>query len=353
MSGVPKISIAESAEVLKSLMKQQKTALGYAKVQALYLIKIQAVETVRYLAVIIGRSEVTIHHWLKLYRTGGIEKLLEVPPKTGRPKKLDIETVAKIQRELLDPEGFNSYQEVQLWLFACLDRYVSYATIHRIVRYELQSKLKVARPSHEKQEPGIIEVFKNYLPIKIKGLINELKEKTDKKPDIIYWCQDETRLGVRTIPGKKITLKGVKPQQILQWSYTYYYVYGLIEPIGGKSFFYELSHFNTECFQVFLEQFVREYPDEIHIIHLDNARCHTAKKLKVPKNIILLFQPPYCPELNPIERLWEYIKYYLRSSLFLDLEELKTKVAHILNSLSQEIIQSLAGWDYIFDALSI
>ena len=75
-------------------MKQQKTALGYAKVQALYLIKIQAVETVRYLAVIIGRSEVTIHHWLKLYRTGGIEKLLEVPPKTGRPKKLDIETVA-------------------------------------------------------------------------------------------------------------------------------------------------------------------------------------------------------------------------------------------------------------------
>ena len=57
MSGVPKIAIAESIETLKSLMKQQKSALNYAKVQALYLLKINAVETVRYLAVIMGRSE--------------------------------------------------------------------------------------------------------------------------------------------------------------------------------------------------------------------------------------------------------------------------------------------------------
>ncbi len=68
-------------------MKKQKNALSYAKVQALYLLKIKAVETIRYLAVMMGRSESTIHYWLQLYRDGGIEKLLEEPPKTGRPKK--------------------------------------------------------------------------------------------------------------------------------------------------------------------------------------------------------------------------------------------------------------------------
>ena len=162
-------------------MKQQKTALNYAKVQALYLIKIQAVETVRYLAVIIGRSAATIHAWLQLYRQGGLEKLLEVPPQTGRRKKLDVETVASIQRELSEPEGFNSYREIQVWLFTCLERQISYSTIHRIVRYKLQSKLKVSRPSHAKQEPGVIEVFKKYLPIKIKGLIDEFKQKKDDK----------------------------------------------------------------------------------------------------------------------------------------------------------------------------
>jgi len=106
MSGVPNIEIVESASELKSMMKQQKIPLNYAKVQALYLLKIQAAETVRYLAILIGRAESTTHYWLQLYREGGLEKLLEVPPNTGRPKKLDVETVATIQKELSDPEGF-------------------------------------------------------------------------------------------------------------------------------------------------------------------------------------------------------------------------------------------------------
>ena len=353
MAGVPKIAIGESVESLKELMKAQKTALNYAKVQALYLLKIKAVETVRYLAVIVGRSETTVHSWLQVYREGGLEKLLETPPKTGRKKKIDVETVAAIQKELSDSEGFNSYKEIQLWLYICLGHAISYSSIHRLVRYELNSKLKVPRPIHEKQEPGVIAVFKNYLPTLIEGLINEFRGQTEDKRDIIYWCQDETRLGVRTISGKKITLKGVKPQQIKQWTYQYYYIYGLIEPVGGRSFFFEFSHLNSDCFERYLKKFSEEYLNQIHIIQLDNAPFHTAQDLEIPSNIILLFQPPYCPELNPIERLWEYIKYKLRSQLFINLEDLKTKVANTLNFSSQETIRSLAGWDHILDALSI
>ncbi len=97
---------------------------------------------------------------------------------------------------------------------------------------------------------------------------------------------------------------------------------------------------------IFFEKFCRENPNEIHIIQLDNATIHTAKKLKVPNNIILLFQPPTCgqvlccPEINPIERLWEYVKYRLRSLWFTDLDDVKDKVAQIFNSLSTDIIIS-------------
>ena len=87
MSGVPKIEIAESVGELKLLMKQQKSGLGYAKVQSLYLLKIKVVENVNYLAVIISRGESTIHRWLQLYKKGGLSLLLEEPQKTGRPKK--------------------------------------------------------------------------------------------------------------------------------------------------------------------------------------------------------------------------------------------------------------------------
>ena len=93
MSRVSKIEIRESAETLKKLIKKQKSGLNYAKLQVLYLLKIQATKTVRYLAILVGRSESTIYYWLQLYRTGGLEKLLGDQPKTERPKKLNIETV--------------------------------------------------------------------------------------------------------------------------------------------------------------------------------------------------------------------------------------------------------------------
>ena len=122
---------------------------------------------------------------------------------------------------------------------------------------------------------------------RIEGIIKDIRDKWLDKREVAYWCQDETRVGLRTELGKKITLKGVKPQQTLQWHYEYYYIYGLIEPVGGGSFFYEFSHFNSDCMSIFLEKFKQENQEKIHIIQLDNASIHTAKKLEVPENIIL------------------------------------------------------------------
>ena len=123
--------------------------------------------------------------------------------------------------------------------------------------------------------------------------------------------------------------------------------------VRQSGFFDEFSHFNSDCMKIFLDKFKQENQEKIHIIQLDNASIHTAKKLKVPDNIILLFQPPYCPEVNPIERVWQYIKYHLRSLLYMDLDDVKEKVAQILNSLSREVITSLAAWDCFYNALSL
>lgn len=57
-----------------------------------------------------------------------------------------------------------------------------------------------------------------------------------------------------------------------------------------------------ECFQIFLELVSEYFADIILIIQLDNGRFHNAKNLKIPDNIILMFQPPHYPESNPIER---------------------------------------------------
>lgn len=86
---------------------------------------------------------------------------------------------------------------------------------------------------------------------------------------------------------------------------------------------------------------------------MDNGRFHTSKKLVVPENIILLFQPPYCPELNPIEHLWQYLKADLRWSSFKTLEQLQIKLGQLLAQLTPEIIASITGYPFILDALSV
>ena len=67
----------------------------------------------------------------------------------------------------------------------------------------------------------------------------------------------------------------------------------MVEPISGNNFFWEFTHLNSFCFEIFLDLFSEHYPDELHIIQLDNGALHKALSLNIPENIILLFQPPY------------------------------------------------------------
>lgn len=73
----------------------------------------------------------------------------------------------------------------------------------------------------------------------------------------------------------------------------------------------------------------------------------------MPQNIILLFQPAHTPQVNPIERLWEELKKDLSWELFDKLDELKIAVRQILNQLTDQVVASITGWDFILEALSV
>jgi transposase len=165
--------------------------------------------------------------------------------------------------------------------------------------------------------------------------------------------EDESRFGLKTQQGKMITARGVKPEGVHQWKFEAFWLYGAVEPLTGEHFLYQFSHVDKDCFEEFLEKFAQAYPETINIIQLDNGRFHKAKGLKIPENVILLFQPPYCPELNPIERLWQYIKRFLTWHLFENLTELEEKLTQIIGDLTQDIVASVTGYPFILDALSV
>jgi transposase len=103
---------------------------------------------------------------------------------------------------------------------------------------------------------------------------------------------------------------------------------------------------------MFLEQLAEKYPDHLNVIQLDNGKFHQSSRLKIPDNILLNFQPPYSPELNPIERIWLHIKQELSWGIYENLDGLKEKFCAFLEEVSTEEIASIAGWDYILSALA-
>jgi hypothetical protein len=164
-------------------------------------------------------------------------------------------------------------------------------------------------------------------------------------------CQDETRLGLKTITGRVITAMGVKPVGLSQWQRDNFYLYGVVEPLSGYSFFYEFSHLDTDCFQLFLDMLSAQIGDDIAVIQFDQGAFHRAKALDCPENIIPIFQPPHSPELNPIERFWEFLKAKLQWENCPTLAQLRQKLTDVLKAITPEQIAALTSYDFILEAL--
>lgn len=165
--------------------------------------------------------------------------------------------------------------------------------------------------------------------------------------------EDETRIGLMVILRRVLTLMGVKPVSSFQHRFENFYVYGAVEASTGEGFFLELPYLNSEMFQIFIDEFSKKYGDTINIMVVDNGRYHIARALEIPRNVKLIFLPPYSPELNPIERLWQLIKDKLASlGVFKNLEEVGKRVGDILSRLTSSEVQSITGYQYIMNAIN-
>ena len=202
---------------MREILKQQKRILAYNKVQMLYLFQSKQVETVREVSTVLGKGEATIHRWLYQYRKGGLENLLKNRQVFGRPKKFSVERAATLQQELRAPEGFKSYKEVHLWLGLIKGIASSYSAVYSLVRRELKSKLKIPRPRSISQKSTAINEFKSSWHQQIKALLDKASPQLNKYKKVIFWCSDETRIGLHTIRLRKLTLSGVKPLKKHQW----------------------------------------------------------------------------------------------------------------------------------------
>jgi len=126
---------------------------------------------------------------------------------------------------------------------------------------------------------------------------------------IEIWFQDEARVGQQGTLTRLWARRGTRPRAPRDRRYKYAYLFGAVCPARGVGAGLVLPHANTETMNLHLQEISRCVRPGAHaILVLDGAGYHQAGDIDVPENITLLPLPPYSPELNPVENVWQYLR---------------------------------------------
>lgn len=180
----------------------------------------------------------------------------------------------------------------------------------------------------------------------------ELKAGHPDRP-LEWWFQDEARLGQQGTLTAVWAETGSRPEAVKQTEYDWVYLYAAVNPLTGASSAMLAPTVNTAYMNEHLKFISRQVAPGAHaILVLDQAGWHVAKALQVPKNITLLHLPPYSPELNPVERVWAYLRsHYLSNRVFKSYEELFEIVKASWNCLDEERLKSICHTAWVERAI--
>ena len=110
-----------------------------------------------------------------------------------------------------------------------------------------------------------------------------------------------------------------------------------------------LSRKAIKAMNEFLVRFAATLAEDGHaVMVLDRAGWHTAKRLVIPSNVTLVWLPPYSPEINPVERVWLYLREKHWSHRLLDTgDAIVDALCRAWNALTAERLRSLTSYPYL------
>ncbi len=122
-----------------------------------------------------------------------------------------------------------------------------------------------------------------------------------------------------------------------------------MRPATGEDFALVLPHVSAAATGEFLARFARTLGRREHaVMVLDGAGWHTSNDLRVPGNVTLVRLPPYAPELNPVERVWLYLRErHVSHRLLDDYGAIVDALCRAWRQLTAERLRSLTGYPYL------
>ena len=172
--------------------------------------------------------------------------------------------------------------------------------------------------------------------------------------DLEIWFGDEARIGQKNKITRRWARRGSRPSAPSDQRTASTYIFGAICPAQGKAVGLILPWCNTEAMNHHLAAISAKVAPGRHAVRLlDQAGWHTTPQLVVPDNISIIRLPAKCPELNPQENVWEFMRdNWLSNRIFTCYDNLVDHCCDAWNKLVQQpwIVMSigLRGWAHRF-----
>jgi len=298
-----------------------------------------------------GRSMTTIQTWFENYREHGVAGL--EPSKAPRGFSGALHDQARKElRKKLSKGSFRRAEDARVWLERRFGITLSTNRVG-VLLGKLGARLKVVRPRHPNSCDLKREQFRTQLARQMFAALKaQHPDEQWKERPVRVWIADEARFGLQPCLKRSWVSRGVKAHKDSRISYQWRYVWGAVEVDGDESAYLYTEGADTEFSLSFLEQISRKDPDSEHVVIWDGAGFHPGgTHERIPENVTVLKQPPYSPELNCIEKLWDMLRDGLCNRSWKDIDHLLEQATRWLRDFweSPERIHSLVGQGWLLD----
>ena len=162
--------------------------------------------------------------------------------------------------------------------------------------------------------------------------------------------QDEARFGRMSDPRACWAPAPLRPTVNLALVREFRYEYAAVSPWDGNLDYMTSDKMNTEAMSRFLARVSQSHKDDFIVMVLDGASSHKSKELEIPENVTLVLLPPYSPELNPAEYIWNALRRdRFANRVFDSLDAATQQAEEGLAEMASDsnAVKSLTNWSWI------
>ena len=245
----------------------------------------------------------SVKSWLESFVLFDYEGLIDREGR-GRKPRLPLEEEEKFKSRLDEIQdkregGSMGVKEIRKLLSdefdCCYSRSGVYALLDRLNIVWISGRSK-----HPKTSEEAILQFKKHFPEEVEKIMKAVNGNNNK---------DESRAGQQGTLSRTWARKGTRPRVVRQKQFLSTYIFGAVCPDKDKGCALILPECSTGMMQIHLDEISKNIEEGHYgIILMDRASWHTTEALVIPKNLFLMPLPPYSPELNPMEQVWQQLR---------------------------------------------